>query len=518
MYTYLLVDDEALTRKGTIKKLEGLADRITCIAEAENGSQALEKIKEFDPDIIITDMNMPIMDGTQFLSILSKEYPQKQVLVISSYKDFEYMHQAIKANAIDYILKPFGKEDIEKCILRAIEQLETNTSIEQQIVSMNSQKEAAQYEYDIQSLRNILLGFDIASTKLLSQKLSYINQTHKFMLITIHSSEDLAAIDIQNYLSENGFGDLAVFFQNNATPHIGFLILFVSDDPMVNEEKYCKQILRNLIYRYDSELDVLSFGVSNLHSDISKLHTAYHETIDSLNTKLVSDNFCYYFYHTKEEISEKVYWDKQEEFLFRLELGMTTEINVLIEELFKMFISTNAQIGTIKYFYLQLAKLAQEILSEYVEQVTPDTSSLSIKNILNTLFTLEELKEYYLLFFSNISNLLKDCTVYADNDTVDKVCIYMQKNYRNNLSLEFISSLLYVNRSYLSRVFKNKTGETFVDYLNNIRIEHAKELLCTTDKKMYAIAKLVGYDNVKYFFRVFKKKMGCTPEQYRKEH
>ncbi len=516
MYTYLLVDDEALTRKGTIKKLEHLSDKICLVAEAENGADALEKIKTYDPDIIITDMNMPIMDGSQLLSVLSSEYPNKQVLVISSYKDFDYMHQAIKANAIDYILKPFSREDIEKCILRAIEQIESNSMMEQQIMSINTQKEAAQYEYDVQILRNLLLGFDSDSATLTSQKLRFINQTHNHILITIHSNEELDANDINAFLNENGFGDLAVFLQNKATPHLGFLILFVLKDVTIHEKNFCKQIIQNMIYRYEGELDSLSFGVSQLHEDINQLHTAYKETVLALNQKKISDNFVFFFHDESPEENEKIYWEKREEFLFRLEVGMHEEISSLLDELFAIFINADCKISTIKYYYLQLSKLAQEILSEYVQEVSADYSSLSIKNILNTLFTVDELKEYYLRFFSNMAALLKDCTIYADNDTVDKVCIYTQKNYRNNLSLEFISSLLYMNRSYLSRIFKAKVGENYVDYLNNIRIEHAKELLTQTDKKMYSIAKAVGYDNVKYFFRVFKKKVGCTPEQYRK--
>jgi two-component system response regulator YesN len=92
----------------------------------------------------------------------------------------------------------------------------------------------------------------------------------------------------------------------------------------------------------------------------------------------------------------------------------------------------------------------------------------------------------------------------------------MQRNFQNNLTEDFLASLFYLNRSYLSQIFRKRTGMKFVDYLNQLRIEKAKELLTSTDLKMYQIAKRVGYDNPKYFFRIFKKKTGLTPEQYRK--
>ena len=111
--------------------------------------------------------------------------------------------------------------------------------------------------------------------------------------------------------------------------------------------------------------------------------------------------------------------------------------------------------------------------------------------------------------------MLKPQSVYAVEDTIQRVKIYIQRNYQKNLTIEFLASLFYMNSSYLSHLFRKTTGEKFVQYLNSVRIEKAKHLLATTDRKLYQIAKTVGYDNNKYFFRVFKKWEGMTPEQYR---
>lgn len=135
--------------------------------------------------------------------------------------------------------------------------------------------------------------------------------------------------------------------------------------------------------------------------------------------------------------------------------------------------------------------------------------------IVNTLFTIEDIKKYYEQFFLNVTNMLRDKSVYTTNELIDRILIYIQRNYQRNLTEEFIASLFYLNRSYLSQLFRQKTGEKFIDYLNDIRIDKAKELLVSTDRKMYQIAKSAGYSNTKYFFRIFKKKTGITPEQYR---
>lgn len=136
-------------------------------------------------------------------------------------------------------------------------------------------------------------------------------------------------------------------------------------------------------------------------------------------------------------------------------------------------------------------------------------------NVVNHIFTLAELEDYYLQFFLNLTTLLKPNSVYAIDDVIEKIQIYIQRNYQKNLTQDFISSLFYINRSYLSTLFKARTGQKFIDYLNDIRISRSQELLRHSDKKMYQIARSVGYDNVKYFFRIFKKKNGESPEQWR---
>ena len=141
----------------------------------------------------------------------------------------------------------------------------------------------------------------------------------------------------------------------------------------------------------------------------------------------------------------------------------------------------------------------------------------SIQNILDTLFSFEELETYYLQFYQNVTENLAKENIYSDADIVNNVRTYIDRYYQKNITVELAASLFHVNRSYLSHIFKKRAGTSFIDYLNEVRIVHAKELLTKTDKKMYQIAALAGYNNVRYFFKAFKKAEGITPEQYRKQ-
>ena len=128
MYQFLIADDEILIRKGTLKKIEKLDLAIQCAFEAGNGKEALTYLEANPVDFVITDMDMPEYDGVQFLDYLKKHFPEMPIVVISGYQNFSYLQKAIQANAINYILKPFSREDIQKSLLDVIAILENNKS------------------------------------------------------------------------------------------------------------------------------------------------------------------------------------------------------------------------------------------------------------------------------------------------------------------------------------------------------------------------------------------------------
>lgn len=516
MYHYIVIDDEELTRKGTIAKLADLADLVNCVGEAGDGQEALDLIVRHNPDIIITDMNMPNMDGTYLLPILAEKYPEKPIIVISGYKNFEYTKHAIKAKAVDYLLKPFGEEEIQLSIKNAISTLNDTASVQNKLVSNETDKERAYYEYDIQSLKNTILGFHTEKLTFTSKKLSHMNHSYKLNLLTLHSKNQLAETEMQSYLHENGFGDLALYLQHNNNKHLGFLILFIPENAVLTPESLCIQVAKGLLHYFDSMKASISIGISNTHNELTHLNTAFSETVQALNTKKLCDNNQFYYYVKTESHPINLNWARTDELLFRIEAGMPEQVEILIDKLFKYFTTfTNATYADIKYYCFQLSDATRAIVANYIEKISINAVSSSTQNILNTMFDLSELKNFYMQFFTNIADILYDHGEYVTDDVIEKMQTYAQKNYSKNLTVDLLACFFNKNRSYLSHLFKEKTGVKFVDYLSDIRINKAKSLLATTDKKMYQIAKLIGYDNVKYFFRVFKKKTGKTPEQWR---
>lgn len=225
------------------------------------------------------------------------------------------------------------------------------------------------------------------------------------------------------------------------------------------------------------------------------------------------------FFYQPSDPPSSISWEKQDEFLFRIESGEGEVVREMVEELFSYYLTlTPCTLWDVKCHCEQLTYHCHTVLNYYLKK-TDDSwkASPNMQAIVNTLFSSDEVKAYYMQFFLNITSLLKKQSVYNTGELIDQIQFYIQRNYQKNITQEFIASLFYLNRSYLSQLFKKQTGQKFVDYLNDIRMNKAKELLIHSDRKMYQIAKNVGYDNTKYFFRIFKKKIGLSPEQYREQ-
>lgn len=520
MYKYIIIDDESLTRKGIVKKLEPLRDRIVCCGEASNGKKGIELVENLQPDFVILDMYMPVMSGMELLPWLAEHHPDLPMVVISGYQNFDYMKQAITSKAIDYLLKPFSAEEIQQTVCNVIDTLKNKKQLESRFTAIQEEKEDAYYNLDIKFLENLIMGYETDTREISCRKLSFINQAHSFVLFTLYQRRPLWNTELQEWLDENSYRDLALCLSHPSIQQFKFIILFVPEEASLRG-RYIGRFLDMLLLWTEQQESAIQIGISGSHSDLSDLHTAFSETTAALDAQPInsSRNFCFF---SEECLSPKlINWEQTEEFLFRIESGTSAEVQALFDQLFDYYAALpGCTLADIKQHCEQLSSRCRMILNYYLNRQT-DASvqssghSSSMQAIVNTLFCSDDIRKYYRQFFLNVTNMVRDKSVYANNDLIDRIVIYMQRNYQKNLTQEFIASLFYLNRSYLSQLFRQKTGQKFIDYLNDIRIEKAKELLTTTDRKMYQIAKAAGYDNTKYFFRIFKKKTGLTPEQFR---
>ncbi|WP_159881493.1 response regulator [Paenibacillus puerhi] len=514
MYRFIIVDDEALIRRGMLKKIQTspLKDKLQFVGEADNGRDGLELIHKVDPDIILTDMRMPEMDGKSFLRLLQNDYPDKKVIVISGYSDFEYMKEAISAKVVGYLLKPFNREEIHDTLEKAIHLIEAERSVQQKLENTELEMEEISYSADLQALYNLFLGnhHKEKALSLRSGKLKLLAQAERFILLTIYST---AALEPVPRLPEN-----CIFIPHLQNVHMGFLVLFLADDG-ADLHRAGVQTAELISRQLDKQLagDAV-IGVSRVKASLMQLEEAYQETIIALDGRsiAVSHKINTYKGEKLEPESAILPWKHMDELLFFLESGHVSKVTELTSELFDYFNTIpTATVWEIKNTCRGLIQQVKNMLQSHFEALGEHSSSSSFDDVLSGSYDVETIKAYLLQVLPGIGEMLSEQGVYRSGSLIDNIKLYIQKHYHKELTLDKISSLFFINPSYCSYLFKEKTGINFIDFVNKVRIDQAKTLLQTTDEKVYKIAKSLGYENTKYFFRVFKKATGFTPEEYR---
>lgn len=516
MYRYIIIDDEEVTRKGTLDKLQPMGDRICCVGEAEDGKEGLAMAEELHPNIIITDMKMPVMGGDLLLPILAERYPEIYIIVISGYRDFEYSRQAIRANAIDYLLKPFRSSDIMASMEQAIQKIKSTANTKRQANSSQEYREALCVAADRDKIYALLQNHDAPFQDMVSQKLIRLSHLSSFVLVLLYRTRPLIEEEVVLLLQNHQLDASSLFLPHPQSKNLGYLLLFRPASQKGTLPAFCANILKPLRTQLLSGDTPVLFGISGEHTSLSSLYQAALESVQALNDLPLQNRPDICLYQPNHPAPKALIWEHTDELLFYIEAGDAQKTGELAEDLFCWYPQNpNTTLYEIKYSCLQITTQVKYMLNQYIRQIQPGSVDTSVQNILNAMFDLKELSAYYRQFFCSVATAMAPQTLYSDQDIASNVKTYIDRNYQRNITVEFAASLFHVNRSYLSHIFKKKVGVSFVTYLNQVRIEQSKLLLLKSSKKTYQIAKQVGYNNVSYFWKIFRKLEHMTPEQFR---
>lgn len=513
MVNVLVVDDNITDLNGIVECVPW--DSINCrvIGTARNGIEGIEKAKELSPDIIITDISMPQMDGIEMCRNIKEFLPKAFFIFISCLEDFETARSAIDLNATGYVTKPINIDDIIKNILKAtnIQQEEINTSLT--IYNLKKQIQRNIPYLTENFFRNLLMRTDSQSV---SQVASELN-------IPLESPMALVVCSIEGS-DENGFLPLQQITNliKNKTPA----------DKYGCSINYSTQIIATILY--NTGLDELIDCFNEIHSELSDIFTinltTYIGNISNDSTSL-ADNFelilnCInngyvefdnniVLAHEIEETSHSCFLDI-DKIAQEIKLELTDEERDLEEFVDRYFYRKNPevarQIAFTMYFQAEL------VLKEFVPTAISDNFIESHSSLINSIILAEktqEVKSIILPALKTVKDKLATQNSVASEYIVKNIIHIIESQYQTIKSAEDISKQIYLSLPYLNRVFKAKTGFTIYDYLLNYRMEVAKKLLSNLRYKAYEVAELVGYSNNAYFSTAFKKHTGLTPKQYK---
>lgn len=518
----IIIDDEKHVREGLLLLAEWDKYGIKTIFEAANGDEAIEIISEHQPEIIFTDMSMPKRDGINLLKWIYSSKLNCKTIVVSGYDDFHYMRNAIAYGSFDYILKPIQAKVLNETLARAVQEWKEQNNDR----LSNSENNRVINEVKPLFWDNLLSGI-IDLPKLSSRVTQQIEKEFKidvsFAPYTValipmkmmikkkyQDEADLAFFSLLNISNEVlREWEMGIAFRNlNKEDELVLLLwknqgvravvqqiaTMIHQCTMVHCPIALGQESLQIKRAYDSAVQV-SLKQNLLESTRSIKVLANHE----LNTKSVIHLFNY---------SEEIKW--------AIQSGSTEQIDTILARIYHTFEKEKyLSFEQLELWENQFEILKCHWLKEY--QINNLTILYQARDYWNDdgFFSFSKFKEEKRKQFHDLIKTVYNVQFKKEKNNVQMIEEYLSANYHKDIKLQDIADQFFLSREYISRLFKREYKETITDYLTKIRIEKAKELLGNPYLKIYDIAYSVGYQNDKYFIKVFKKLVGSTPNEYR---
>ncbi len=532
MLRILVVDDEKLIRKGIVKTIGAMEKGYTVIGEAANGIEALEIIKREKPDVVITDIKMPKMDGVQLITNVDKSFVNVKKIVLSGFDEFNYVRAAMKNGASDYLLKPVDFEQLGNLL----EKIENDIKWEQEKkTNMIDLKIKLNQSFPLlreQFIHEIICEGKCSAYDRIKENLQYFNihlsagkyqviivsiDDYRYYCEEIGSEQSKINLFIKRNISEESVSNFTEYF--SVMEDIGLVIacsISESNSKSINliADKIYKNLTDNTGLRY-------TISVGKPANRFEELKDSYDSAFETLKRRFyLNASKVIVFDEEAKNFNKNNFNGLMESYQTRLkscvDILNEKQIQEVLEELCTKLKEINLEPSdAIKVLVDIFTRLQVENVN-FKEAVTESYGfDYSYEKSIILFDTLVELKKYTSKVFTEVIGNLKARCSKKDIKLIEVVKEYILKHYNEDITLSRVADTVYVNPNYLSEVFKAQTGESFVDYFTRIRIEKAKELIKNVKSKTYTVGELVGYDDPAYFSKVFKKVVGVSPTEYR---
>lgn len=489
MYRILVVDDEKFIRKSICNRMKWERFGIEVAGEAANGQEALERIGQVHPQIVLADIRMPVMDGIAFIGEAKRRYPQVHYIIMSAYNDFEYAKRAIQLGVEDYILKPVKTSELEAVLDRIVHELNQKRLTSHLLQPVGRGTDAVQPPF---------LGAQIA---ILAFYVDCEEETGRRMEEAMREAlERTEEGGILYYLENFSMGDCCLF--------------------LINGDHLTEETARKLVEAvWDCLGDIEGVAALSEVMEKDKMRQAAASCLRLLARKL--------FYPERKILTvrqradegkakkrqqqlreEMNYLHRQDaaESAAQMENGLLHVVDLLVNR--------ENSIGTIEKFIAEILILLRKISEKAVDEEDYFILFHGVQGR-NDLLRYQTEKELKCRLQEVIRNCFGMLSQQEDEDAVTSIRQYIRENYQSDLNAAQIARKFYLNASYLSTLFKEKTGMNMGAYIEGVRMEKAKEFLQDTEWPVTDIAIRCGYSDSNYFAKVFKKYAGATPRQFR---
>lgn len=535
MIKVFLVEDEVVMRNGIKNNIPWEEEGFAFVGEASDGELAYPMILKAAPDILITDIKMPFMDGLALSRIVKKQMPRIKILILSGYDEFDFAKQAIGIGVTEYMLKPVSSEVL----------LETVKKIAGVIEKEREQERLVQ-QYQQEMQENILLEREKLFNSLVTNQLSapeilergrelaidfdapyYAVILFKVMLCgdSLQYSQKLVQVAerMRAFVEETE----DIFSFDRATEGTAYLVKGESKEAVEERITVCCKKLKAIAASY--EKTEFFGGIGRVVGRLNEIPASYADANKAFSYRFFVDLNQILHYTQGDvllgresaniDISSLGFSDlnrkRVDEFLKN---GTVNEVDSFIDEYFLSVGEKNYKSLIFRQYIVMdmficvgsfLDKLGFHVdkLPEHIKDVNSIASNVG---------SMERVKQYLKELFVKTLQIRDGQAMKKYSRLIEEAKDYIKENFQNNnLSLHMIATKVNISPSYFSTIFSQETGRTFIEYLTMVRLDKAKELLMCSGLKTYEIGYEVGYKDSHYFSYIFKKTQGCTPKEYR---
>lgn len=527
MLKVLIVDDEALVRIGikTIVPWEELG--LELIGEADNGKKALEIARTRFPDIILTDIKMPVMTGLELMRQLKHENHHAKFIVLSAHDDLEYVKVAMKNGAEDYILKLELESEQLIQILKDLGEsiLTSHNEIVEKVPESGQMPANHAALHKDKFFKDMLLGVVHTRTEIMDQlelhKVAFPEQNLVCLIIEVDDasiyqkygeSSHLLDYSILNILEEV-LPSYAYGHVISLQPKQFIAVLSLRKREANEGVDDLTDNIRTTLSKYLSTS--VSIGISKIHNGYERIKQAYKEAKEAVRFTFIYPRGNNIYYRDVDQMS----WQETDDLSAEMKkvekslvdgeiVDIKDALELLTQEILRSSNLTKELLTGISYtiFY---------IFQSFVEKYQLTDKELITKDMYSRIGHMS-MKVDFIDWINQIKFRITHRLI--ENNEGIRVFLtkkFINKHYKEELSLEKVAEYLQLSPSYLSNVFKKETGQNFIDYVTEVRINRAKFLLKTTDLRIAEIARESGYADEYYFSKVFKKNVGESPMKYR---
>ncbi|MDD3428480.1 MAG: response regulator [Oscillospiraceae bacterium] len=527
MFNLVLVDDKKDVVQGISAALNWEAKGVS-IHSFYNGADALAYCLENPPHMVITDICMPLMSGLDLAKAVLQVHKKVRFIILTGYDDFSYARAALRLGVVEYLSKPVRIETIEQLVDKEV--LLAKNSVTE---NYNRVEMWRKYRRSLPSLKSKLLQ-DLLNAK---EELSQEKIQERFTELEIPLSQEnvvAAIIEIDSILGAEEDRDVLFYAVENISKEVlseqyicdsfrcgeNRIVFLLNYQPQDNSiltyyqlynlfstiQTHCRNLLENTV----------SVGVGGCQKSLSEVALSYNQACFALEQKYFKGNQALVT-HLDLQISENskaehTYLLLQQQIDASLQKKDIETLKLQLQKLFDELKKPGQQEPVkIREYLLNLAlQLCKE------KAIAEKFSCIEILEEFKKQATLQETQEW---FFALISYFLAETEKQKNDMTQNilKVKNYIFAHYGENISLKTMADYIYISPTYLSFSFKDILGVNFSDYLASVRIEKAKELLETTDYKVYEVCTLVGYKDKKYFSDLFKRYTGFLPKEWKRK-